>query len=1225
MAAVGLFVFKAVALTVAAGTLRAIATPHDPEPTAIPDVHRNQEGRRLASSDLKVQYSSYGRVIPLIYGTVRLAGNVIWSRPILETQVDSTTVNLGQTYRTATVHTHHKNYTYTATLAIALCRGPITGVSRIWAESKQIDLSKLNYTLYSGDETQLPDTTIVSFEGQDKTPAYRGIAYVVIRDFPLEDYGNRIPSFTFEVTRLPRSTILATDFTPWLEDKIKGVAFGQGVGEYLYDTVVQEKATGTFSNNQFIQQGTAQKINQNNLSNKADSLVALDDMKTTLPNVEYVILPVYWVLNTKDGTIKPAVNFNEQNTHVSPDEWRVGDYTRASAVHLSNGFSTPTDLSVLRVAQELKQRGYKVMLCPKLLQYDSDKNLLLNEVETFLFSINSYNSFITHYATLQRGNTALRDYVDAFVIGSGKTMSMVASQNDATTFIPGLKSLAAGVKASLPHAKIIFSAFGKWYHSINKWYRMDELWPDPNIDIVGIEGYFPLTSTGTTYNQIRDGWQSGEGWSYEYTTDGRQIALPKTFAWKNIKHWWSSFHINPDKTRTAWQPRMKPIWITELGFGSVNGCGNDPAIFSIPYNTAYPKGSKGRTDLASQRTALEASIDYLSGQEFIEKIFVNQWDPRPYPFHPSLDRWLLPSTWDKDCSLQGKLGQMTLSGIVENLLQEVNLTKDTYDTSALGDTVRGFIISGRQSVRASLEQLASAYFFDVVESNGALQFVKRGAASSFTIDSRQCIVQDSGANHSDSFGSSFIISRMQELELPRTVDVIYINHAQNYETGTAQAQRQTVNAINSLSMNLPIVLSQQEAQHIADISLLQTWITRTQYKFTLPPRYMLLKPTDVITVQKYVQHKSEQIEGTAGVLQSHLMRIVSTKLATNGVQEIVAVAEDISSYEYHAERQFTLRSFTIPHPLPKTELILLDLPALTTDTSAAHISYAVVAATEGWRGAALYAANDGDDDWEYQGHQAQLEKQATIGTVVNFKTHGASAYTWDKHSTIDVVLIHGELSSVTESKVLAGANLCCVGDELLQFQYATFLDKHKYRLHKLLRGRKGTEGSIHTHKPNERFVLINDAILRQPVPASSWGVNRQYKAVTYGDHLTNTAAVEFTYNATALKPYAPCHIRAVRHRSGDITISWKRRTRINGDWLNHVDAPLVEESERYEVEVIREDGAAKRTITSLKSPVAVYSAAEQIEDFGALQTSISVGVFQLSALVGRGRAGNAIV
>jgi hypothetical protein len=61
------------------------------------------------------------------------------------------------------------------------------------------------------------------------------------------------------------------------------------------------------------------------------------------------------------------------------------------------------------------------------------------------------------------------------------------------------------------------------------------------------------------------------------------------------------------------------------------------------------------------------------------------------------------------------------------------------------------------------------------------------------------------------------------------------------------------------------------------------------------------------------------------------------------------------------------------------------------------------------------------------------------------------------------------------------------------------------------------------------------------------------------------------------------------------------------------------------VEVIREDGAAKRTITSLKSPVAVYSAAEQIEDFGALQTSISVGVFQLSALVGRGRAGNAIV
>ncbi len=97
----------------------AIAATHKPKQDYIPpdppppeDVHHYREGHRL--SDLQVQYSSYGKVIPLIYGTVRLAGNVIWSRPILETQLDTTTSNSGNRN---TIYTHHKNYTYSATLA----------------------------------------------------------------------------------------------------------------------------------------------------------------------------------------------------------------------------------------------------------------------------------------------------------------------------------------------------------------------------------------------------------------------------------------------------------------------------------------------------------------------------------------------------------------------------------------------------------------------------------------------------------------------------------------------------------------------------------------------------------------------------------------------------------------------------------------------------------------------------------------------------------------------------------------------------------------------------------------------------------------------------------------------------------------------------------------------------------------------------------------------------
>jgi hypothetical protein len=94
--------------------------------------------------------------------------------------------------------------------------------------------------------------------------------------------------------------------------------------------------------------------------------------------------------------------------------------------------------------------------------------------------------------------------------------------------------------------------------------------------------------------------------------------------------------------------------------------------------------------------------------------------------------------------------------------------------------------------------------------------------------------------------------------------------------------------------------------------------------------------------------------------------------------------------------------------------------------------------------------------------------------------------------------------------------------------------------------------------------------------------------------------------------------------AGDLTISWKRRTRIGGDWRDAVDIPLSEESERYEVEIMQ-GITLKRTITGLTSPTTIYTAAQQVTDFGSAQSSVSVKVYQLSAAVGRGNAGIAII
>ena len=150
---------------------------------------RRVEGPRLA--DLSVQVSSYGKAIPIVYGHMRLAGNVIWSLPIKETATTTSTSSGGKGVGGGTTTTTTR-YSYSVSLAIAVCEGEIEQVVRAWADAKLLDLSRGTYRIYHGSAGQLPDPLIEAHEGVGQTPAYRGLAYIVIEDFPLAATASRI-------------------------------------------------------------------------------------------------------------------------------------------------------------------------------------------------------------------------------------------------------------------------------------------------------------------------------------------------------------------------------------------------------------------------------------------------------------------------------------------------------------------------------------------------------------------------------------------------------------------------------------------------------------------------------------------------------------------------------------------------------------------------------------------------------------------------------------------------------------------------------------------------------------------------------------------------------------------------------------------------------------------------------------------------------------------------
>lgn len=152
-----------------------------------------RRGPRLG--DLSVQTSSYGTAIPKVFGSMRVAGTVVWSTDLVENS--ETEAAKGEP---GTV-----TYSYSVSLAVALSSRPIKAVGRIWADGNLIRTADGQFTIETGfriadgSEDQPIDPLIGSVEGVDGTPAYRGVALAIFDGLQLGSFGNRIPFFTFEV------------------------------------------------------------------------------------------------------------------------------------------------------------------------------------------------------------------------------------------------------------------------------------------------------------------------------------------------------------------------------------------------------------------------------------------------------------------------------------------------------------------------------------------------------------------------------------------------------------------------------------------------------------------------------------------------------------------------------------------------------------------------------------------------------------------------------------------------------------------------------------------------------------------------------------------------------------------------------------------------------------------------------------------------------------------
>jgi hypothetical protein len=108
---------------------------------------------------MQLQTSSYGGVIPVVYGTTRVPGNLIYYADFTAIpHTTSTTVGKGGGGSTQTSTT----YTYTACIILALCEGPVTSINQVWRDKDLGSLSGFGFTFLSGTRTQTPWSYLTS-------------------------------------------------------------------------------------------------------------------------------------------------------------------------------------------------------------------------------------------------------------------------------------------------------------------------------------------------------------------------------------------------------------------------------------------------------------------------------------------------------------------------------------------------------------------------------------------------------------------------------------------------------------------------------------------------------------------------------------------------------------------------------------------------------------------------------------------------------------------------------------------------------------------------------------------------------------------------------------------------------------------------------------------------------------------------------------------------------
>jgi hypothetical protein len=1156
-----------------------------------------------------------GAGIPIAYGRCRVGTQVIWASSFKEKR-DVESGKGGP--RVA-------DYSYSLSFAVALCEGEIARVSRCWANGAPFDLSKVTWRLYLGTGDQAPDPLIETIEGA--APAYRGVAYIVFEDMPVDAFGARMPQLSFEIVRP------AGGGPDRLEAVARAVNLIPGSGEFVLATDVIRRRMGP---------GRETAENLHGPEMMSDFEASLDQLEAELPGVSRVNLVVAWFgsdLRCGECLVRPGVDNADKAT--VPDAWSVAGIGRGAAYVVSatdgrpNYGGTPSDASVRQAVTLLKARGYHVTLYPMLLMdiaagnglpdpYGGEEQAAFpwrgritpgggeagEQVGAFFAR---YGEFILHYAQL-----AHEAGVDGVLIGSELVALTRTRSGDEYPAVEALCELARAVRDIVgPDVELSYGAdwteYGAQTTGGDVDFPLDALWSDEAISYVGLDWYPPMADwrdgnahadtafgDGRSREYLAANITGGEAYDWSYTDDAGRLAQdrlpindgaygePWVFRQKDIAGWWANAH-HPRAAGlrlpepSDWAPGMKPVRFIEMGVPAIDKGANQPNVFYDPKSSesALPYFSSGTRDDLIQRNAVEAfhthwadaannPLSDVYGGRMIpdDGIGLWAWDTRPFPSFPARsDVWSDAENWRLGHWLNGRVGLALLRDVVADVCDRAGAA---CDASGLAGIVTGYAITGPASARSVLEPLMLVHAGDATEREGVIVFRRRGEEI-VEVDGGRLVTQNAPPVQMTRTG-------LENAEIH--VRVRYVDAEADHAPGVVVSAESA--GADMVEVEAPLLLDRDQARQLAHQLAEQIALQRELARFGMAADGLEIEAGDVVSLSGANWRITDASDGA----------FVMFDAVRAGESYAIAVAQAAPTAP------------STPSNFVEPDIVIVDGPTLPGEEDDLRpIGFAFA---EPWSGPVQFSAGV---DATALSARGLVERPCTLGRLVSaIFPHVPGRW---QDAAVWMKVAGGSPNSRNEAAVLNGANAMLVeteaGWELMQFREAELVDVDTYKLSGFLRGQQGSDDAAAAGAAvGARVVFLTGAEKRLAVSDWERSLRLEWRA---GESRPGAPVWigEQTYVAEANRMWSPAHLNGIRSGE-DLLIGWTRRARKGGDpWT--AGEPVIELPEGYRVRI---SGGILMRQWDVQAQTAVYAQGDQATDFPVGGTAL-IEVAQLGA------------